>query len=888
MTFKNKFLILFSIFWIISNIWYTKAEGEINISPIVQIISYYDIYWKYPQMMWWWSASLITKDGVIISNDHVVDSWNGTLAGAFSICITTEISKKPVCDYTASLISRDEKLDISMLKIDPVDIYWNKVDYEKFKTIDIDFDYKPKNQDETIAIGYPWIGADTISETKWIVSWISEYNGYKYIKTDTLIAWWNSGGAFIKDWKLIWIPTFWIGWWDSMWYALSIIEAKNFIEENLKKDSTKNPITNLIDFNSYRKTIENINSSFILQDDIFDVKLLSDYQVSNYIKNNSLNIELKKQKDTGVSYISVYLEKTPKINTDKEKFYYFETKWLYSKDWQKLIKKTLNGIDYYYPVDKTDLSDWNSNWWNSYFTIENWYLITIYLTAPFYDEKRNKEVKLEVEKLLGSIKIKKENFSKIITNFSTNIPKIDIKSVNNAIVDTWKYKFYLWNLYENFEIYLNELVEYNGKWKTAQEIYDVQSKDVDDSLKSMIKFNSLDWFITCGASFWNNYYNYYNYYSYNYVSYDEKWNPITLENCEINIFFPLNKDLNRHNYLSLKLTTLSNNKEKNLILAIEFLKRFLKTEWYSGETNIVNILKNQVKLKFKDIENQTKEYKNFLKLLVRYNMIENNSKFAWDSPITWWEYLDLYVNNIYKFDLKSSKCDNKNYKCRFTNYKIWDTSLDNIFNELWIKDYSEYIDNWKLSNFETILNYKLAWVDIWWEYNLENFNIFQNLIEEEKNVSEKQKINDFNHTVYGDKKILISDFYSNYISTYFTISTPKFYPSLNKLVYDKGILKIDFSSKRSIFDIEVEKLNKDNKCNLKSSYSEFLKCNKIFEEQYKNLQEKYLENKNLVWLEKEYSFIPLTKAQAIENIFTKVDFWLFDEKLAKKKDTVVE
>jgi S1-C subfamily serine protease len=95
-----------------------------------------------------------------------------------------------------------------MLKIDPVDIYGNPVDYSKFSTIDIDFSYEPKNQDETIAIGYPWIGADTISETKGIVSGVSEYNGYKYIKTDTLIAGGNSGGAFVKDGKLIGIPTF--------------------------------------------------------------------------------------------------------------------------------------------------------------------------------------------------------------------------------------------------------------------------------------------------------------------------------------------------------------------------------------------------------------------------------------------------------------------------------------------------------------------------------------------------------------------------------------------------------------------------------------------------------------------------------------------------------
>jgi len=83
-----------------------------------------------------------------------------------------------------------------------------------------------------------------------------------------------------------------------MGYALLIKEAKLFIEENKLKESKQNPITEKIDFNSYRKTIENINSSFLLKDDIFDIKLLADYQVSNYIKNTTLSLELKKQKDT--------------------------------------------------------------------------------------------------------------------------------------------------------------------------------------------------------------------------------------------------------------------------------------------------------------------------------------------------------------------------------------------------------------------------------------------------------------------------------------------------------------------------------------------------------------------------------------------------------------
>lgn len=118
----------------------------------------------------------------------MVDDGKGALASAFSICVTKNINEKPSCDYTASLINRDEKLDISILKIDPVDIYGKTVSYGDFKTIEVDYDYVPKTQDETIAIGYPWVGADTISETKGIVSGLSDHNGYKYIKTDTVIA----------------------------------------------------------------------------------------------------------------------------------------------------------------------------------------------------------------------------------------------------------------------------------------------------------------------------------------------------------------------------------------------------------------------------------------------------------------------------------------------------------------------------------------------------------------------------------------------------------------------------------------------------------------------------------------------------------------------------
>jgi hypothetical protein len=48
-----------------------------------------------------------------------------------------------------------------------------------------------------------------------------------------------------------------------------------------------------------------------------------------------------------------------------------------------------------------------------------------------------------VEMILSSIKIDKNNLSKIKTSFSTNLPKIDIKDFTQTITDTGRYKIYM-------------------------------------------------------------------------------------------------------------------------------------------------------------------------------------------------------------------------------------------------------------------------------------------------------------------------------------------------------------------------------------------------------------------------------------------------------------
>jgi len=87
-----------------------------------------------------------------LTNNHVVSKENGNALTTFAICISSSISSRPDCKYTASLIIKDENKDIALLRIDTTDIDGNSVDYTKFTPLSINFDYVPKAQDTTLAI----------------------------------------------------------------------------------------------------------------------------------------------------------------------------------------------------------------------------------------------------------------------------------------------------------------------------------------------------------------------------------------------------------------------------------------------------------------------------------------------------------------------------------------------------------------------------------------------------------------------------------------------------------------------------------------------------------------------------------------------------------------
>lgn len=211
------------------------AYAEQTRESVVQVVSYSDIFGTTPQMQGWGSASIIDDKGTLLSNNHVVTDSKGNLVSALTVCVSESVASRPVCRYVADVIAHDKDIDLSILRIRSKDIFGSVVDFSRLPKTEIDWSYTAPTQDDVVAIGYPWIGADTVTETKGIVSGITEYNGYRYIKTDTTIAGGNSGGGLFRNGKLIGVPTFGIGGFgeNSLGYALLISEGKEFIEKHM-------------------------------------------------------------------------------------------------------------------------------------------------------------------------------------------------------------------------------------------------------------------------------------------------------------------------------------------------------------------------------------------------------------------------------------------------------------------------------------------------------------------------------------------------------------------------------------------------------------------------------------------------------------------------------
>ncbi len=171
----------------------------------------------------WGSGTLISKDGYIITNNHVFDTADvkatakkaggRLLEDRLMVLVTKRTDQPPVAAFIATGIYNDPDLDLAVLKITH-DLSGQEVNVD-----DLNLPFVPLGNSDELDLGdkinifgYPGIGGDTITFTEGPVSgFASDPNvegGRGWIKTSATIAGGNSGGTGVDDTgKLIGIPT---------------------------------------------------------------------------------------------------------------------------------------------------------------------------------------------------------------------------------------------------------------------------------------------------------------------------------------------------------------------------------------------------------------------------------------------------------------------------------------------------------------------------------------------------------------------------------------------------------------------------------------------------------------------------------------------------------
>ncbi|RKD27508.1 PDZ domain-containing protein [Caminicella sporogenes DSM 14501] len=171
------------------------------------------IYSKYPKNLQHGSGVVVSSDGRIITNNHVVD-------GLEDIYVVTYNGSA----YKAELLYADKEIDLALLKINSSDIKPIKFADEK----------ELKVGNEVIAIGTPLFFGYRNSASKGIISGLNRPvdRYYTYLQTDASINPGNSGGPLVNmEGELVGINTRGYMFYQGMNFSIPINNINYFLDQ---------------------------------------------------------------------------------------------------------------------------------------------------------------------------------------------------------------------------------------------------------------------------------------------------------------------------------------------------------------------------------------------------------------------------------------------------------------------------------------------------------------------------------------------------------------------------------------------------------------------------------------------------------------------------------
>lgn len=171
----------------------------------------------------WGSGTVLTPDGLILTNYHVVDvselieqtrdDRNITvLEDKMVVLFTRQPDQPPVAMFIADVVDALPDLDLALVRI-TTDLSGQEVDPDTLNLpfIELGDSDTVEIEDALRIYGYPTIGGNTITFTRGNVSGFDSEEGVEgraWIKTDATISGGNSGGTALNDaGQLVGVPT---------------------------------------------------------------------------------------------------------------------------------------------------------------------------------------------------------------------------------------------------------------------------------------------------------------------------------------------------------------------------------------------------------------------------------------------------------------------------------------------------------------------------------------------------------------------------------------------------------------------------------------------------------------------------------------------------------
>ncbi len=167
---------------------------------------------SYLRDAWSGSGSIVSPDGLILTNAHLVTPGQNFRPDAWIISITEDPALPPPDLYYAEPIVVDEDLDLAVLQITK-DIKQKPVDPQTLRLpyVPLGDSSQLKLGDPLIILGYPGIGGETITLTRGDVGGFtvtSKLTEPAFIKTSAAISGGTSGGMAMDQYgRLVAVPT---------------------------------------------------------------------------------------------------------------------------------------------------------------------------------------------------------------------------------------------------------------------------------------------------------------------------------------------------------------------------------------------------------------------------------------------------------------------------------------------------------------------------------------------------------------------------------------------------------------------------------------------------------------------------------------------------------